>query len=102
SGLPELRTVVGLDRPAGRLAGYEELVVAAGEHASEADVEDDDVTILMYTSGTTAPPKGVMLTFGDFTAYVTVNVELADGTPRGATSRAWRSCRTAVQPCRFP
>src|SRR4029077_4784267 len=41
-------------------------------------------TILMYTSGTTALPKGVMLTFGDFTAYVTANVELADGTPRGA------------------
>jgi acyl-CoA synthetase (AMP-forming)/AMP-acid ligase II len=38
----------------------------------------------MYTSGTTALPKGVMLTYHDFTAYVTANVELADGTPRGA------------------
>ena len=25
-----------------------------------------------------------MLTYHDFTAYVTANVELADGTPRGA------------------
>jgi len=83
-GLPELRTIIGLDGPSGRFPGYEELVAAAPEHPAEAEVEDDDVTILMYTSGTTALPKGVMLTFGDFTAYVTANVELADGTPRGA------------------
>jgi acyl-CoA synthetase (AMP-forming)/AMP-acid ligase II len=34
----------------------------------------------MYTSGTTSLPKGVMLSFRDFTAYVTANVEMADGT----------------------
>src|SRR5438034_2351359 len=82
--LPALRTVIGLDGPGGSLSSYEELVAEAAEHAGEAGVEDDDVTILMFTSGTTALPKGVMLTFGDFTAYVTANVELADGTPRGA------------------
>ena len=38
----------------------------------------------MFTSGTTSLPKGVLLTYGDFSAYVTANVELADGTPRGA------------------
>jgi acyl-CoA synthetase (AMP-forming)/AMP-acid ligase II len=38
----------------------------------------------MFTSGTTSLPKGVMLRYGDFSAYVTANVELADGTPRGA------------------
>ncbi len=37
----------------------------------------------MYTSGTTSLPKGVMLRFRDFTAYVTANVEMADGTDRG-------------------
>jgi len=39
----------------------------------------------MYTSGTTALPKAVLLTYNDFTAYVTANVELADGTPRGTS-----------------
>jgi acyl-CoA synthetase (AMP-forming)/AMP-acid ligase II len=82
--LPALERVIGFDRPAGGGPGYEELLAGATEHEEEAEVDDDDTTILMYTSGTTALPKGVMLTYHDFTAYVTANVELADGTPRGA------------------
>jgi len=76
--------LIAFDRPARGYPGYEELLAGAAEHDEEAEVEDDDVAILMYTSGTTALPKGVMLTHQDFTAYVTANVELADGTPRGA------------------
>ncbi|HZP43270.1 MAG TPA: long-chain-fatty-acid--CoA ligase [Candidatus Binatia bacterium] len=79
-----LATVIGFDGPAGAHPGYEALLAGAGEHEDEADVDDQATTILMYTSGTTALPKGVLLTFHDFTAYVTANVELADGTPRGA------------------
>ena len=76
--------LIAFDRLARGYPGYEELLAGAAEHDEEAEVEDDDVAILMYTSGTTALPKGVMLTHQDFTAYVTANVELADGTPRGA------------------
>jgi long-chain acyl-CoA synthetase len=50
---------------------------------TEAEVEDEDTSILMYTSGTTSLPKGVMLSYQDFTAYVTANVEMADGSNRG-------------------
>jgi acyl-CoA synthetase (AMP-forming)/AMP-acid ligase II len=50
---------------------------------AEVDVDDEDMSVLMYTSGTTSLPKGVMLRFRDFTAYVTANVEMADGTDRG-------------------
>src|SRR3989475_3358141 len=82
--LAELETVIGIDGPSGDHPGYEELIATAQELEAEAEVEDDETTILMYTSGTTALPKGVMLTYHDFTAYVTANVELADGTPRGA------------------
>ena len=56
---------------------------AAEPEESEAEVEDEDVSVLMYTSGTTSLPKGVMLRFRDFAAYVTANVEMADGTERG-------------------
>src|SRR5438876_3244845 len=82
--LAELETVIGIDGPSGDHPGYEELIATAEELETEAEVEDDETTILMYTSGTTALPKGVMLTYHDFTAYLTANVELADGTPRGA------------------
>src|SRR5262249_21576430 len=61
-----------------------EALRAEGEPVdAEADVEDEETPILMFTSGTTSLPKGVLLTYGDFSAYVTANVELADGTPRG-------------------
>jgi acyl-CoA synthetase (AMP-forming)/AMP-acid ligase II len=51
----------------------------------DAEVDESDVSILMYTSGTTSLPKGVMLTYGDFTNYVVGTVEMADGTPRGTS-----------------
>jgi acyl-CoA synthetase (AMP-forming)/AMP-acid ligase II len=67
----------------GRLAQLSKLAIAAEPDESDAEVEDEDVSVLMYTSGTTSSPKGVMLSFHDFTAYVTANVEMADGTDRG-------------------
>src|SRR6202162_810868 len=60
-----------------------DLVKAAEVDESEVEVEDEDVSVLMYTSGTTSLPKGVMLGFRDFTTYVTANIEMADGTDRG-------------------
>jgi acyl-CoA synthetase (AMP-forming)/AMP-acid ligase II len=60
-----------------------DLIGQAEPDESEAEVDDEDTSILMYTSGTTSLPKGVMLSFRDFTAYVTATVEMADGTERG-------------------
>ena len=48
-----------------------------------ADVEDEDVVIILYTSGTTSLPKGVMLTHGALGGYVMGRVECADGTDKG-------------------
>lgn len=81
--LPTLAVRVGLEGPEGVDVEFEAGLAASAPREDEADVEDDATTILMYTSGTTSLPKAVMLTYGDFTAYVTANVELADGTPRG-------------------
>jgi acyl-CoA synthetase (AMP-forming)/AMP-acid ligase II len=42
------------------------------------DVEDADSTIIIYTSGTTALPKGVVLTYLGMSVYVTNTVAPAD------------------------
>ena len=75
-------TVVTYDSPRSGWLSYEDLV-GGKEEIEDAEVEESDVSILMYTSGTTSLPKGVLLTHGDFTAYVTNTTELADGTDRG-------------------
>ncbi|MGM9922736.1 MAG: class I adenylate-forming enzyme family protein [Bacillus sp. (in: firmicutes)] len=48
------------------------------------DVEESELAILLYTSGTTNTPKGVMITYGQLTNYVMNHTEAADGTDRGA------------------
>ena len=60
-----------------------DMISKAEPDDGEYEVEDEDVSVLMYTSGTTSLPKGVMLRFRDFAAYVTANVEMADGSDRG-------------------
>lgn len=76
--------LIALGEGDGKMASLKDLLAKAEPEESEAEVEDEDVSVLMYTSGTTSLPKGVMLSFRDFTAYVTANVEMADGTDRGA------------------
>jgi acyl-CoA synthetase (AMP-forming)/AMP-acid ligase II len=75
--------LVALGQGDGRMPRLNDLLAKAQPDDEEAEVEDEDVSVLMYTSGTTSLPKGVMLSFRDFTAYVTANVEMADGTDRG-------------------
>ena len=85
--LPSVQTFVAMEGEQAGMRHIDELMADAGGEFQETEVDDDATTILMYTSGTTALPKGVVLTYNDFTAYVCANVELADGTPRGAHKR---------------
>src|SRR6202030_2338160 len=79
----KLKKVVALGEGAKPMERLGDLIAKAEPDESEAEVEDEDISILMYTSGTTSLPKGVQLRFRDFAAYVTANVEMADGTDRG-------------------
>jgi len=81
--LATVSTLVSMETPQDGMQHLDDLLAAAPAAFDPPEVDDDDVSILMYTSGTTALPKAVMLTYNDFTAYVCNNVELADGTPRG-------------------
>lgn len=78
-----VRTLIALEGKHAGMESVDDLLARGPGGFEEAEIDDDDVTILMYTSGTTSRPKGVMLRYNDFTAYVCGNVELADGTPRG-------------------
>jgi len=64
---------------------YDDVLAQGSPDVEEVEVDEEDLAILMYTSGTTSLPKGVMLTYGGFTNYVTGTVEMADGTPRGTS-----------------
>src|SRR4030095_6181029 len=58
---PTIRHYIPLEPGAG--ADYETLLgAAADDFTPPADIKDDDLAELFYTSGTTANPKGVMMT----------------------------------------
>jgi acyl-CoA synthetase (AMP-forming)/AMP-acid ligase II len=80
--LPAGMARIALDADDG-VENLEALIASAAEEMDDAEIEENDTSVLMYTSGTTSLPKGVMLSFGDFTAYVVGTVEMADGEPRG-------------------
>lgn len=56
---------------------YEDLVQSASSEEFYSEIGDEDITILMYTSGTTGRPKGVPLRHHAFVSYVLENVEPA-------------------------
>lgn len=62
--LPDLQYHICFEKP---LAGYEyyEDVLATGSTAEpNVEIEPDDVAYIIYSSGTTGQPKGIMLTHG--------------------------------------
>ncbi len=78
---PELKTIeqfVCIDsRPEG-MPNYDDLIGAHEADEIFTDIDDNDPTIVIYTSGTTALPKGVVLTYLGMSVYVTNTVEPAD------------------------
>ena len=55
----------------------------ADEWPLMAEVDDDDLATLLYTSGTTSLPKGVKLTHGALTGYIMGANDAADGSDLG-------------------
>ena len=78
---PELNTVehiIGIDTKGEGMDAYADLLAAHEPDEIFTDIQDLDPTIVIYTSGTTALPKGVVLTYLGMSVYVTNTVEPAD------------------------
>ena len=75
--LPDVRHCVSLDAEHEGMLFYDKLLTEATPWEDIAEVSDDDVTILMYTAGTTGRPKGVPQSFTAFVNYILENVEPA-------------------------
>lgn len=80
SMLPQLPTVehcVSVESKATNKFYFEDLIGSASADEVVSEIEDGDITLLMYTAGTTGRPKGVPLRHNGFVAYVLDNVEPA-------------------------
>lgn len=76
--LPQLSTVKEcISIEGGTKLTYEDLIRSAPPDEMSTEIGDDDITILMYTSGTTGRPKGVPLRHNAFVTYVLDNVDPA-------------------------
>ena len=75
-----VREYVCIDGKADGMHAYAELVADASEDEVYVEIEENDPTILIYTSGTTALPKGVVLTYLTLSVYVTNTMNPADPT----------------------
>jgi acyl-CoA synthetase (AMP-forming)/AMP-acid ligase II len=84
--LPNLRTLVAIEGRQEGMLHIDDLIERGDpEGPPEADPDDHDLNMLMYTSGTTARPKGVMLSYGGFTEYIFTTVEPALDDDSGVT-----------------
>jgi len=79
--LPELPTVeqpISLDAETSGMLFYEDIIGSSTSDEFISEIDDDDITILMYTAGTTGRPKGVPLRHSGFVAYILDNVDPAN------------------------
>ncbi len=73
-----LRDVIALEGGAEGLRSYEGLIADSSEDEIFVDIDENEPTVLIFTSGTTAMPKGVSLSYLTTSLYVINTMSPAD------------------------
>lgn len=76
--LPKVEHYISIDKKVDGMLFYDDLLAKASPEDVFTEVDDNDVTMLMYTAGTTGRPKGVPLTHNSFVTYMLSNVTPVD------------------------
>ena len=65
SACPDIRHVVGIGFTHDGVTPYGDLVAEGERYNRHPDIREEDLAIIMHTSGTTGQPKGAMMRHGD-------------------------------------
>jgi len=76
--LPSVERCVSVDEESEGTLFYENLIASGSPEEVYTEIDDEDITILMYTAGTTGRPKGVPLKHSGFVSYILDSVEPAN------------------------
>ena len=76
--IESLKALVLIDGVAEGWHTYEKMLDSSSDDEMFPESDDDDLTMLMFTAGTTGSPKGVMLSHDSFSSYILTNVSPPD------------------------
>ena len=76
--LPSVKHYISIDGKQEGMLYYEDLIASASPEEMFIEISDDDISILMYTAGTTGRPKGVPIKHSAFSIYMLQNVNPPD------------------------
>lgn len=77
--LPTIKHYICIDGEAEGMLSYDKLIASGSpEPKTFTQIDDEDITVLMYTAGTTGLPKGVPQTHNSYSYYVLQNVNPPD------------------------